>query len=200
MGLWGFCWRSCRGGGWGILGRGRGERGRVRVGSWDVFGCYWTYSLFIVVMCLSRKGASRQGNQLSFSLSKKGFDQMMGEEGSLEHNWKACCWRRYECGQTVGERQGSADVSLSARLCLVVPTTRLLGKAGLMGDEIRLSVSPCAISQASKRWIGLCFCASYSGGGHAIGCWKSEALDVCGLPPLLHVDARLWGWENREIR
>lgn len=37
-------------------------------------------------------------------------------------------------------------------------------------------------------------------GGDAIGCWKSEALDVCGLPPLLHVDARLWGWENREIR
>lgn len=144
-------------------GEGKGGGGGLEVGM--CLAAIGLYSLFIVVMCISRKGASRQGNQLSFSLSKKGFDQMMGEEGSLEHNWKACCWRRYECGQTVGERQGSADVSLSARLCLVVPTTRLLGKAGLMGDEIRLSVSPCAISQASKRWIGLCFCASYSGGG-----------------------------------
>lgn len=68
-------WKGWLGDPW----KGRGERGRGRVGNWDVLAAIGLYSLFIVVMCLPRKGASRQGSQLSFSLSKKGFDQTMGE-------------------------------------------------------------------------------------------------------------------------
>lgn len=69
-------WRGWLGDPW------EGERGKGGGGGLEVGMCLAAiglYSLFIVVMCLSRKGASRQDSQLSFSFSKKGFDQRMGE-------------------------------------------------------------------------------------------------------------------------